>query len=300
ATLRLYGGSIDNFVTDNVLKLIGEHAQNLTCLSVEACDRITNLGIAKLAECKQLQKIDLTGLHKIDDSPIIELVQNLNLSHLQLAETRVTSASLNAIASRNVPDLLKELDISWCDEMEDSEGLDNVVQTCTSLDRLMLRECCHFSTPLDLLAANCHNITELSVASNMAVISDESVFLLSKSLPLLEKIDLGWNTSLTNQSIQALLSNCRRLTTAILEGLKITSAPFLQIITVPDELKKFLTEAVNKKILAHKVSLNDFIIKLSELPCLPHRSMMYCTELQNLSLNYCDFVEDGDLQEIVT
>lgn len=104
--------------------------------------------------------------------------------------------------------------------MEDDEGLNNLLEACTNLERLILRDCSLSPKTLTVLFKNCHHIRELSLSSNMSetnlqadfsksvvllsttlspilltgAVLDDAVILLSKNLHLLEVVDLSWNT----------------------------------------------------------------------------------------------------------
>ncbi|KAH9509912.1 hypothetical protein Btru_044601 [Bulinus truncatus] len=300
-TLRLFGGKASNLVSDKVLELVGSHCSNLNCISLEGCDRLSSGGITKLVKCTNLNELDLTGVAFIDDFSIQLLVNNLQLCHLELAETMVNNSCLHKIASEDIALRLTDLDLSWCEDIESDEGLNAVVSCCTNLRRLVLRECCMSSLTLKLLAQNCRNIRELNISSNMNAVDDPSLIMISENLPLLEKIFLDWNSYLTDVSISSLLANCPHLTFVNLEGLKqITSLPFLKIISVPEELTTYLKAFIEKHTAGTGKFDSEVIFpKLSDLPCLPHRSMTYCTDLQFLNLTYCDFIEDDHLQDIV-
>ncbi|XP_059155825.1 uncharacterized protein LOC131940922 [Physella acuta] len=304
SALSLLGGVMCNLVSDSALHVIGAHGAHVVSISLEGCDHLTSAGITSLVGCRQLSDLDFTGLAFNDDYSIMSFAHTRPLTRLLLAENKITSLSLNAVASGPEAKLLKDLDLSWCEDMEDDEGLNNVLETCTNLERLILRDCSLSAKTLHVLFKNCHHIRELSLSSNMNAVLDAAVILLSENLHHLEVVDLSWNTDLTDLSIAELMKNCQCLKTANLDGLKrITSAPFLKIIEVSEELHTFITNlASTHDFLGNHGTNNtctEHYVKLSDLPCLPHRSMIYCSKLQNLHLKYSDFVEDSHLQEIV-
>jgi len=296
-TLSLYGGTSCNFVSDNTLAVIGQHCCKLTSLCLQGCDKVTDVGLTSLANCKLLSMVDFTGLAFITDPGLLQMMKNHRLKHMLLAESQITNLALKVMAAKPFVSELEELDLSWCEDIEGEEQLNSLIQACTSLRKLRLRVCPLSPLSLSLISQHCHHLTELSIASNMTIVSDESVVCLSRHLPLLEVIDLGWNQYLSNIAIHSLLQNCRRLTTAHLEGLKqITSAPFVNIIAVPEELLTYINH-----ILVWTPDNNvEVQFTVGELPALPRRSAIYCTELQELYLNYSDLVDDKHLEEIVT
>ncbi|XP_035829074.1 uncharacterized protein LOC101862000 [Aplysia californica] len=297
ASLRLYGGTSCNFVSDNVLAPIGQHAGDVTSVCLQGCDRVTDLGLWSLTLCKKLNQVDFTGLAFIQDPGLLQLVTARPMTSLQLAESQISNFALKIMSTQPLVHTLQELDLSWCEEIEEDTELNQLLSACKVLRQLRLRACPLSARCLELIAENCTQLTELSIASNMNTVLDESVIHLSEHLPLLEIIDLGWNTHLSNTAIHSLMRNCRRLTTVHLEGLKqITSRPFLNIIAVPDCLMSYL-EKIQQ--LAGELGTGTWDLQMSELPALPHRSTVYCSRLRELFLNYSDLVEDHRLEEIV-
>ncbi|GFN81797.1 F-box/lrr-repeat protein 2-like [Plakobranchus ocellatus] len=296
STLCLMGGLNGQSVTDEVLTQVAETCSGLKHLSVEGCVHLTTAGVAGLVACTKLEHLDLTGVAFIENAGLVYLVRSLSLTSLLIAETRIKNQGLKTIASQANSHQLEELDLSWCEDLEDDQGLNAVASSCHGLRRLILRECVLSHKTIGLIAENCHNITELSIACcDISVIGDDDVILLSQNLAALQTIDLSWNTNLTNAAVHALLSNCRHLITANLSGLKrITAAPFAGLIAVPEELSEFV--AMKQKELESTFTL---ALALSDLPCLPHRSTFYATQLSDLQLQYSDFVQDHVLSNIV-
>ncbi|KAI8761852.1 F-box/LRR-repeat protein 2 [Biomphalaria glabrata] len=296
-SLRVYGGKTSPIVSDRILQKIGTFCPELTQISLEGCDRITDVGIMQLMQLNNLTEIDFTGVPFIDDNVIAPLVEFYQLSRFRVAETMITNNSLLMIALGRFPLKLTDLDLSWCEDIESDDGLNAIASNCRNLQKLTLRESCVTTLTLNLLAQNCSMITVLNISSNMNAVNDSALIMLSENLTLLEKINLDWNSQLTDGAIHALLTNCTRLTYVNLEGVKeITSAPFIKIISIPEELASFLQEYIKKNQFAF--ADGTFSPNLAKFPCLPHRSTTFCTELMYLNLTYCDFVEDDVLQNI--
>ena len=124
---------------------------------------------------------------------------------------------------------LTDLDLSWCEDITDN-GMATVAASCRNLRHLGLRQCAAAENTLNSLAACCHFMTSLNIAG-MDHLDDDIVVALATNMPLLVDADLSWNSSLTDNAIQALLLHCTRLRETVLSGLKlITSRPFLGII----------------------------------------------------------------------
>ncbi|GFS22559.1 F-box/LRR-repeat protein 2-like [Elysia marginata] len=164
ATLRLMGGLDGQSVNDEVLGLVTETSRALKHMSLEGCIHLTTAAVAGLAACTQLKHLDLTGVAFVEDAGLVYLVRKLALTSLLIAETRVKNKGLIILASQPSSNKLEELELSWCEDLEDDDGLNAVASNCTGLRRLILRECAISSTTLELIATSCHNLTELSLA----------------------------------------------------------------------------------------------------------------------------------------
>ena len=138
-------------------------------------------------------------------------------------------ASENQQVSLSFSPQLKVLDLSWCEDLTD-RGMSIIANSCPSLQHLSLRQCSASTFTLDALAANGRHMSYLNIAG-IDGLTDVALGSMAENMPLLNEIDVSWNSSLSDVGVIALLQCCTKLKKAVLCGLKrITSQPFLAII----------------------------------------------------------------------
>ncbi|KAL3885402.1 hypothetical protein ACJMK2_025465 [Sinanodonta woodiana] len=262
-------------LSDETLDRISASSPALHEIMLVECGYLSTPGISNLGlNCRQLQKIDLTGVSFIGDRAVAPLLTLAGLESLVLSGSEITDKTLYTI----------------------SEG------RC-ALKSLHLKKCPATDLSVTLLAENCPYMKVL-VISSVSDITDASVIYLSEHLHQLHELDISWNLALTNESVSAVLKNCPRLHTACMSGLKqITAEPFLPIIT---DLKRWRRcqsllrfKLHEKKILEENNEENYSSDEEFEELYLPHRSQVYTPNLRTLLLEYSDLVNDTQLSEIV-
>ncbi|XP_077997065.1 uncharacterized protein LOC144450342 [Glandiceps talaboti] len=272
-------------------------------LSLVDCESLSSAGIVCLSKCRKLEQLDLKGVSFISDAGLTPLLANSDsaLTKLCLAEANITDVSMHRIGKYFGPKI-KDLDISWCEEVTDN-GISAVVESCTSLESLSLRQCPATDDTLMTMADKCVHLSNLNLCG-VEELSDTAVTVMVSRFHYLQKIDLSWNANLSNTSITMLLSACTLLETAILCGLKsITSKPFFPIIA--DLHKWRRCQALLKvKLRERKVLKESGDPQLSsdeefEDLFVPHRSTCYAAYLKYIDLEYCNQVNDDALAEVV-
>ncbi|XP_074649241.1 uncharacterized protein LOC141904540 [Tubulanus polymorphus] len=276
-------------LTDEILEYIANCCRNLTEISLIECERVTTLGVLTLGNvCKDLQTLNLRGvLHADNHKAVIPLITS-KIQRLDLSECDVTDPVLTAIAN-NCKDRLVHLDLSWCENVTE-QGLLELIKSCHNLRVLILHQCEVTIQVLDSMSLNCPALTKLSLFM-VREINDSAVVTLVERLNCLEDIDLSWNDKLTDVSLEAILVKCIKLKQLCIAGLKlITSNPLMPIIGAPLKLKN--AERVILGRDEHYNSPSDEEYKNR------HRSTSYAINLRYINLNYCDRINDSQLNEI--
>lgn len=288
-------------LTDEMVIGLTPYFKDLKEISLTDCESVT-YGITHIGQaCKKLEKVDFNGMHFIKDIFLRPFLMNSDLQCLYLAESDITDGTLFRLSARKM-DKFQELDLSWCDEVT-VQGLNSLCRKSSSLTKLSFRHCPATSLTLSLMAENLKQLQSLNICS-VDSITDASVVYLVENLPLLQEIDIGWNSGLSDVCVKALLRSCIYLKKAVLSGLKyLTSAPFLPIIS---DLQKFRRcqallrfKLQERKILEENAEDHYSSDEEYEELCVPHRSTTYAPSLQILELEYCDCVDDDHLAEIV-
>ena len=197
-----------------------------------------------LEDAMQLEQLDLSALHELEDESIeylligrsdsltsaehiargwegeegkLPLVQRLH--DLRLTESYVSSDSFQRIFSRrmHVQDMsLVTLDLSWCENITAS-ALTAAVTMCPLLQTLLLRSTKADNTTVTAASENCPHLMELNV-SRCDGINDVSLTGLT-ALTNLQSLDLSW-ASIQNLSTVLFLECCTCLRVLSVQGCK--------------------------------------------------------------------------------
>ncbi|XP_070538474.1 uncharacterized protein [Ptychodera flava] len=285
------------------LEFIANNSPELRYLSLIDCESLSSAGIICLNKCQYLEHLDLKGVCFISDAGLAPLLTNTDscLKYLCVAEANITDSSMQRV-SKYLATKIQNFDISWCEEVTDV-GIRSVVESCTSLKSLSIRQCPTSDETLLCLADNCTKLTDLNLCG-VGDIEDEVVVAIARQLSLLEKIDLSWNPNLTDVAISTLLLSCTLLKEAILCGLKcISSKPFLPIVADYPRWKR-CKSLLSLKLKERKLLEENGDPHLSsdeeyEDLYIPHRSTTYSPCLRHIDMEYCNQIDDDLIAEIV-
>jgi len=294
------------YVSDDMIRLIGANQTNIESLSLAGCTHITNSGILDIVhKLERLRAVDLSGVSFVTDEPLIQLVtRHSDLQYISLAESCLSDKVLHAIADV-LYDTIHHLDLSWCENVTD-EGVSKVLSSCHRLTYLDLRQCEVSAVTIKGVMEQVTNLSMLGL-SGIKGLNDTTCTQLICKLPYLKRIDLSWNCSLTDESITLMCCSCPMLRELIISGLKrITSKPFLPIVAGWGEWRKRREEIktrLRRPCVSTNVSTRERdILQLEPLESdfyVPYRSVNFVPRLSKLTLGYCDKVNDNDLAEIV-
>ncbi|XP_071941710.1 uncharacterized protein [Antedon mediterranea] len=292
-------------ISDDLLSRVQSSLTNLRWLSMSECENITSHGLSELLNvCKDLTHLTIEGMYFINDTALCPLFSQdgrCGVHSLKLSETYITDYSLNRIA-KYLGSKLTILHLNWCEEITDG-GLCTITANCHRLTDFAIRQCSTSKSTLIQLADNCPNLVALNVAA-VDCLADDIIITMATRLCFLKRLDVSWNSELTDVTVCCLLINCPLLDNLCLDGLKcITSKPFLPIIA---ELVRWRR---CQALIKLKLKEQKLLKKLGE-PHLssdeeyedlfvPTRSTTYALHLRYLSLQYCDLVNDRHLAEIV-
>jgi len=222
------------------------------------------------------------------------------LHDLSLAECAVTDVTLQNIAKFCFASI-KNLNFSWCENIS-NEGVTCLLESCSGLESLNLRQCEVSAQSVEMLTAFGGNISYLGLCS-IQDLTDKLSRPLVQSLKNLTFIDLSWNCLLTDETLSALMISCVMLRETVLAGLKrISSKPFLPIISGLSEWKA-KRESIRRR-LQKRSEINTRDIGAQEVLdtafYLPYRSLHYAPNLWKIDLSFSDKVNDTHLAEIVS
>lgn len=291
-----------NMLSDYVLMKFADNGENLHHLSLVECHNVTSTGLSYVGlKCNNIQLLNLQGVTFIDDDALLPIISNKNLVSVNVAECYITDITLSYLA-KHCSEKLKNLNVSWCDELT-NEGLESIVQHCSELETLCIRQSDATVKTLQLISVNCSNLKYLDLSS-VTCYDDQLLVVMSSCLKFLEKLDISWNAALTDVSVSAVLRSCIFLSELLASGLReLSTAPFLPIIS---DLRKWrrcqalLRVKLYEKKLFEETGESQFSSdeEFEEI-YLPHRSTCYAPALRFISLEYCDGLNDSHLSEIV-
>ncbi|XP_064645007.1 uncharacterized protein LOC135498609 [Lineus longissimus] len=286
-------------MNDELLEFIVERVPDVTHVKLTDCESLSLLGLVKMSlYCKKIQHLDLKGVCFIGDAAVVPIIANRSLQTLSVAECNISDLTLRML-SVHCHEKLQSLDLSWCENLT-TDGINLVAKMCTLLKKLELRQCAVTDKTLELLGSQCPLLEKLNLSN--VDITDDGVIRLAQRLSLLKNLDISWNQALTDDSVDAILTNCPLMDSLCLVGLKrLTSKPFLPIIANFNQwqrcqallhLKQRERELFNSE--EHYSSDEEF-----EDLYVPHRSTSYSPNLTELNLDYCDQINDTHLGNIV-
>ncbi|XP_066926221.1 uncharacterized protein [Clytia hemisphaerica] len=304
-----------NNLDNEMLKCISKNDINLKTFHLDNCSGLIGLNWDGFGQyCHSLVDLNLTGASFLTDRAIIQLIQNnQNIRKLGLSEASISDEVVHSIT-----DLLSEklelIDLSWCENITNAATI-NLITKCTKLDCVNLRQGQVSSSTVEAIGKYQTNLSSIGLSGlkglHQDLASQNPSLLHLTSLQKLTSIDLSWNCMVSDDTIIALFGNMPVLEEAVLIGLKcLSSNPFLPMIYNYKEWYRLKTD-ITKKILAEKSDLEESEKKLLRKNIhkhqfieadfhVPFRSKVYQPRLKNLSLSYCDKVDDDQLSDIVS
>jgi hypothetical protein len=215
-----------------------------------------------LSESTQLESLNLSSLHSLDDRGIESLLYHSNLLHRSLRSLYLTenylsdelflrlfttspvinaSTSLTALYHLSLAHssslLLHTLDLSWCDNITAS-SLSRGLCQCPLLERLFLRATLTDVDTVIAIARHCPRLIELNV-SRCNDLTDLCLQELS-TLRSLTALDISWASILNDSTIDFLyqaktlrrlsLQGCKGLQSGVVDALLNNAAPLLEFL----------------------------------------------------------------------
>ncbi|XP_033624603.1 uncharacterized protein LOC117288031 [Asterias rubens] len=292
-------------LTDPMLGILAGGASKLQSLCLYDCSSLTSLGVANLMyECTNLKQLDLQGVCYIKDlalTPVFFKDNSCQLESIKLSETNISDSTLSRIAN-HLGRQITTLEVSWCEEIGD-KGLAEIAKHCASLETLTLRQCPTTPSTLMSLAWNCQGLSTLNM-SGVESLTDGVVQAMMPSLRLMKKLDMSWNSELTDVAVSCVMSCCPLMVELFLMGLKrITEKPFMPLISELSRwqrCKKLIKLKMKERLLLNMLGDEHFSSDEEyEDLVAPKRSTSYTPCLRVLELQYCDRVNDDLLAELV-
>lgn len=197
-------------VTGSVVVSVRKQCTKLRYLNLAQCKQIVAPEIMHVFECVQLKSLNLAYVEAVSDQsfellPAVQWIQdagiqvNLGLQELNLGRCSITDETLFRVAVlRN----LEQLRLQWCSGITDI-GIRTVVEHCTLLKILDLKNCQITDDSLQSVATRCRNLQRLNI-SWCTSISDQGVVRIAEMCRVLEEFNMVWCSNITDASVQAL------------------------------------------------------------------------------------------------
>uniref|UniRef100_A0A8W8P369 Uncharacterized protein n=1 Tax=Magallana gigas TaxID=29159 RepID=A0A8W8P369_MAGGI len=302
-TFKLSWPKLPNYL----LKRLVDTCVDLRELTLVGCHVIDAEHIRYIgSQCRTLTKLELDDVRRLTDWSVVPAVSNTDIETLSLKETDIHDVTAIRMAAK-LAENLKSLDISYCQELTE-RGINSLLRKKSCVTSFSVRQGALSDLSLGLLCDNFRQLRSLNIAS-VKSITGNGLISLAKSLRHLDFIDLSWasGSSLQDDVIEAFLTHCPRLNRMELSGQSLlTSGPFLPIISDYQrwsKCKALFFLKTKERELGSKISADEETDSSDdeyEALCFPHRSTTFATNLQHLSLEYCDSITDSDMEDIVT
>jgi len=199
-------------ITHNGVELLGSLSK-LNTLEMGGCTGVLNFNL----ELPALTDLNLHGLSAICDSTVSRLLRGAsNISSLQLGESQIT-ADISVAAMLPHSATLHTLDLSWCEGIESSDALAELVITAPLLENLSL-QCVQLDAAVPMAIGECcHQLVTLNLSRTGC--TAEAVHAIAKGCTLLEELNLSWS-NICDAGLLALVKHCKALRMLELQGCK--------------------------------------------------------------------------------
>ncbi|KAK9718792.1 SCF ubiquitin ligase complex subunit, variant 2 [Basidiobolus ranarum] len=196
---------------------------------------LDNQSLLAISEnCRQLQSLNISGSHNIDDTGLVSFKEHTSMKRLKCAGcVKLSDVSVEQISSFTS---LTELDLAQCSEVTDS-SIGRVLQYCTLLRDLKLASCTkitdisfidinpNFNQLRILDLTSCYQITDASIGNlidrcprlrhlvlaKCVNLTDESISHIAKLGKQLHNLVLGHCARITDKGVATLTRHCTRI-----------------------------------------------------------------------------------------
>jgi len=125
-------------VDDKICFHVGESCPELLTLSLRGSSHVTDIGVEDLANCRKLERLDLSFCEFVTDEGVLSIARSLSgLKLLSLSHCHEISEEGIIAVAKGCRELVY-LDISYCKRITD-RGLKAILRFCSSLRHLDLR-----------------------------------------------------------------------------------------------------------------------------------------------------------------
>ena len=199
-------------ITDQSIKAIAEkHYNYLQILEVFGCFNLTQTSINLIAcKCKEIRVLNLGQCHKVKNSSLCAIAKGLNkLESLDIRGCKlVHDCALREIIVHC--HFLSNLVIANCPSITD-ETLLSLASLCPQLKCLDVCGVCKISDQgVESLAKSCSLLVSLDISSTQA--TGRSIHVIAThSQRYLESLKLSFCHGITDESLHAVVTNCKQL-----------------------------------------------------------------------------------------
>ncbi|WEW55342.1 hypothetical protein PRK78_000771 [Emydomyces testavorans] len=249
--------------------------------------------------CRNLASINLEDTH-IDKLTItFFLVRNPGLVRISMSGLSTLTNSEMSVISKSCP-LLEYLDVSWCRNLINANGLRRVVRACSRLKELRIGEFQSADNEEFMLELFKTNTLETLVMSHCSSLTDAALKILSHGIN--PEIDILTDHPIVPpRKLKHLdLSRCRGLSdigighlagfVPELESLQLSfchsvgNDAIVNLIGTTPRLRRLDLEELEELT-------NTVLIALSKAPCAPR--------LEHLNISYCEKLGDNGMMQVV-
>ena len=126
-------------LTDALLHRMCSKHNDLKCINISSCYKITNIGFNTIIKCcKNLRRLDAKMLSNLTDDCVVSIEHDTTLESLDIGYSFLTDIGLTTLVTKCPK--LQRLDLGFCKNLSD-QAVIAISKTCINLKELILNRC---------------------------------------------------------------------------------------------------------------------------------------------------------------
>ncbi|CAL1372298.1 unnamed protein product [Linum trigynum] len=203
--------------------------QNLECLNLNGCQKISDKGIEAITSCcPKLKIFSIYWNVRVTDVGINHMVENCkHISDLNLSGCKNVSDKSMQLIANNYPELTS-LNLTRCIKLTDV-GLQQILLKCSLLQTLNLYALSSFTDKAYRTISNLPHLRFLDLCGSQ-LLSDEGLTCIAKCKDLVS-LNLTWCVRITDVGVIAVAEGCRSLEFLSLFGIIGVTDKCLEVLS---------------------------------------------------------------------
>lgn len=295
-----------DFFLPRTLKMIAD-CKNLQDLNLSQCKAVADDVIKEISlGCSSLLYVNISDT-EISDASLRYLSRNCNsLQYLNMAHCQsITNRGLHYLSSGKGSQKLVYLDLTACDQIT-RDGYKVLSKGCIRLNTILLNELPSLTDDcIEALMSECRNLKCLTVLHS-PLLTDASLKFISNSRRM-QVLRLEGNTRMTDASIKNLVKNCHELRhlyfvdvhrvtdlslKALSQSRNLMVLNFADCVRISDTGVRYVVEGSSGTRI-RELNLTN-CIRVSDVSLL--RISQRCHNLMYANFSYCEHITDAGIE----